>query len=112
VRQREPVADLRVLQDPVPAFDAGLAVGDVLTAQVEVQREQRGQLLGRPRAVRGRLLQEDAVLGELVVVLATGLLPAPLEAGGEVVGGVGGRLAAEQVQLDRVVEVDVLLDDV
>ena len=67
--------------------------------------------LGGDRVVADRL-DVAAVLGEHVVVLAPLLLPAALEPGGEVVGGVGRLLRAEQVQRDRVVEVDVLLDHV
>ena len=96
-------------EDPVPAVDALLAVRDVVVPQGLVERGQRG---GRPRADRavdhGRHVADGVV--EAVVVVAALLLEAPLQPGREVVGRVGGRLRAEQVERDAVVEAEVALD--
>src|SRR3954470_20362829 len=73
VGQRELPFDPGVRQDPVPPLHAGLAVGDVLGAQVVVERDQRRDLLGGDRFVADRL-DLAAVLGEHVVVLAPLLL--------------------------------------
>lgn len=69
MRQPEGVVDAAVGEDLVPAFDTGVTVGDVLAAQIEVERQDRLDLLGTPGAVGPGFFQRGAVVGELVVVL-------------------------------------------
>ena len=96
---------------PIPAVDALLAVLDVVVAQRLVEGGQFRDLL-LDDALVGHLRHEPGGRLQDVIVVAALLLEAALEAGGEVVGGVGRRLGAEQVERHRVVEVEVLLQEV
>src|SRR5262245_4212540 len=107
--QREGEVDALALDDLVPAVHPARAVRDVVVAQPLVERDQRGLipcddlLSHQGRHAVGPVL-------EPVIVLLLGLLEATLEPHGVEVGRVGRHLGAEQVEGDRAVEVDVLLD--
>src|SRR3954452_4403185 len=90
VRQEQPLLEAGLLQLLVPPPDTVLAVGGVLVAQVEVERvEHRHRAGGQLPVLDDRDLHRQVV--QLVVVLAAGLHPAPLEAGGVVGRDVGRR---------------------
>src|SRR6266540_60631 len=112
VRQPQPLRQAGALHDLVPPVDTVLTVADVLAAQVGVEAQQGGGLRLADPAVIGDRVDHDGLVGQPVVVAAPLLRPPSLQARGEVVGDVGGGLRPEQVQGHRVVEVQVLLDDV
>src|SRR5260370_20893575 len=109
VGQGEREVDAVALDDLVPAVHPALAVRDVVVAQPLVEPDQRALLAGDDLVPGERRHRVGAVL-EPVVVLLLGLLEAALEAHGVEIGRVGRDLGAEQVERDRAVEVDVLLD--
>ena len=92
----------------VPSVDALPAIGDEVVAQRLVERRQRRRL-ALADAVVGRVGHHRGEPVQPVVVVAALLVEAPLEAGGEVVGGVGRRLGAEQVERHAAMEVEVAL---
>src|ERR1700730_3850816 len=107
--QGEREVDTVALDDLVPAVQPALAVRDVVVAEPLVERDERALLAGDDLVPGQRRHRVGAVL-EPVIVLLLGLLEAALQAHGVEVGRVGGDLGAEQVERDRAVEVDVLLD--
>jgi hypothetical protein len=100
--------DLMLADEAIPALDPLFAVGDVVIAQplVEGGQGRRFQHLDR---IRDQL--RHLVMGVLedVVIVELALAEAALEAHRVVIGGVGRQLLPEQVERDRVVEVQVAL---
>src|SRR5882724_5815415 len=108
MRQREGEVHAVTLDDLVPAVHPALAVGDVVVPQPLVERDQRRLLAGDDLLAVEADHRVDPVL-QAVIVGLLGLLEAPLEPRGVEVGGIGRDLGAEEVERDRAVEVDVLL---
>src|SRR6202044_3272249 len=73
VRQPQPLVEPGGGQDAVPAVDPGLAVRDVLPAQVGIQPGQRGPLSLAALALAGEGILRDRFAGEVVVVPAAAL---------------------------------------
>ncbi len=110
-RQPESSLQARLIEDLVPPVDAVLAVGHVLAPEIGVETDERGHL-GLPDVAVDQRIDHDGVVGQAVVVLPAFLRPTTLETGGVVVRDVRRRFAAEEVERDAVVEVQILLDDV
>src|SRR5713101_6959322 len=109
VGQGEREVDAVALDDLVPAVHPALAVRDVVVAEPLVERDERPLLAGDDLVAGQRRHGVGAVLEPMIVLLLR-LLEAALETHGVEVGRVGRDLGAEQVERDRAVEVDVLLD--
>src|SRR5215467_2385463 len=108
MRQAQLRVDLVLLDDLVPAVEPALAVGDVVVTQPLVERGQRRRLAGGDPVAVELVDRVSAVLESMVVALLA-FLEASLEPHRVEVRGVGRDLRAEQVERDRIVEVDVPL---
>src|SRR6516162_6018441 len=109
VRQLESEAHADPVDDLVPAIETALAVGGVVVAQAHVDGGERGLVHPLDLAIDELEHRVSRAL-ELVVILDLGLLEAALEAGVEGVRRVGGNLRAEQVEGQRIVQVELLLN--
>ena len=108
VRQAQTIGHAVVLEDAVPALDAGRAVADVPVAQHLVHRVAHQHIPGHRPAVLEELHVVDGVLDEVIVEGL--LLGAPLEAVGEVRRRVARHLAAVQVEAEAEPLIQMLLD--
>ena len=108
MRQLESEAHADPLDDLVPAIETALAVGGVVVAQPHVDRSERGLVHALDLAV-DELEHRIGRALELVVILDLGLLETALETGVEGVRRVGRDLRAEQVERQRIVQIELLL---
>src|SRR5262249_30790248 len=108
VRQLESEAHADPLDDLVPAIETALAVGGVVVAQPHVDRSECGLVHALDLAV-DELEHRIGRALELVVILDLGLLETALETSVEGVRRVGRDLRAEQVERQRIVQIELLL---
>src|SRR5580658_2966255 len=106
-RQREAERNAQGVESPIPFIDAALAIGDVGVAQDLVHRIAERDVLARDLPVSHDI--EGIATGPRTVLLVLVFLGAPFETRGEERGGVRGDLAAEQIERERVPEVQIPL---
>ena len=109
MRQRQAEIDADALDDLVEALDALGAVAGVVVAEPHVERGQR-RLVDQLDLAIDELQHRIEIVFQPMVVLDRGLAEAALEAGVVGIGRVGRDLRAEQVERQRVVQVELLLD--
>ena len=109
MRQLESEGHADPFDDLVPAIKTALAVGGVVVAQPHVDRSERGFVHALDHAV-DELEHRIGRALELVVILDLGLLETALETGVEGVRRVGRDLRAEQVERQRIMQVELLLN--
>ena len=97
-----------LLERLVPAIDAALTILDVLGAKHFVECGAHRDILVNDLAVAEHVHRERRA-DQLVLVVAV-FFVATLETGGERIGRVRRHLAAEEIQRQRVPEVQILLD--
>src|SRR6185295_11095129 len=97
VGQSQLEVDAVLLDDPVPAVDPALTVGDVVVAQPLVERGQR-RLLDELDRVAVQARHRVGRLAQQVIVGLLDLLEATLEPRRVEVGGVGRDLGAEEIE--------------
>jgi hypothetical protein len=101
--------DAGLVDDLVPAVDTALAVGGVVVAQPHIDRGQCRLVDPLDLAVDKFQHRIGRAL-EPVVVVDLGFLEAALEPRRKRVGGVGRNLRAEQVERQRVMQIELFLD--
>ena len=108
VRERKCDVDASVSNGAVPTIQSLLTVFGIVVAQRLVERSKLGDF-SQANAVLVEVRDVAIHRLELVIVVASFFLEAALDAGPEVVGRIRRRLGPEEVERNRVVKVDVFL---
>eukprot|EP00043_Microstomoeca_roanoka_P022424 m.486 g.486 ORF g.486 m.486 type:complete len:462 (-) comp217_c1_seq1:31-1416(-) len=109
MRQLQFELDPGFLDDLVPAADTARRIAGIIIAQAHVDRGQRRHFVAHQLAV-DEIPHRVGVVLQLVVVFQPVLHVAALDARVERVGGIGRDFLTEQVERQRVMQVQLLLD--
>src|ERR1700733_5300867 len=108
MRQFEFEGDAGFVDDLVPAVEAALAIGGIIVAQPHIDRGERRLVNALDLAV-DQLEHGIGRVFEPVIVADLGFLESALEPGGEGIRRIGRDFRAEQIERQRIMQIELLL---